>query len=433
MKHINGCELIKDICPKDLQAANGGEISFCACVHSIRSGNGFSFVYLRTGRYVFQGIYSDKLCVKPISELCVGAYIRLSAKIKEEKRADYGFEAEILDFEILSKPESEYPLSIDDKNCNFSLESSLENRCTALRHPKQRAVFKITEGIVQGFQKFLLKEGFTQIFTPSLTKNLSEYDKIALRVKYFDSECLLAQSPQLYKQECVAFFDRVFEVGHSYCGKRRNSTRHLNEFIALDFEMAYVCNLDDIMNMQTAVLKSIFEYLQNYKNEFDLLGISLPCIKSIPAITFCDALKILKKTNQTDLDPYDEQKLYEYAKENADSDFVFVTHLPCEKQPFYMKNCETDNSLTESFSLLYKGVEIANGGVRINSYMEQVEKMKNMQIDCDEYLEFLSLHKHGMPPHGGCGMGLERFAMKLLDLENIRYASLFPRDLHLFN
>lgn len=430
MKEIKGCNLIKNICPEDI--TTDSEIIFCACVHSIRSGNGFSFVYLRTGRYIFQGIYNDKLCAQPISELCVGAYIHLSAKIKEEKRADYGFEAEILDFEILSKPESEYPLPIDDKNCNFSLEANLANRSTALRHPKERAVFKIAEGIVQGFEQFLQKEGFTQIFTPSLTNNLSEYDKIALRVKYFDSECLLSQSPQLYKQACVAFFDRVFEVGHSYCGKRRNSTRHLNEFIGLDFEMAYVRNSDDIINMLTAVLKFICEHLQNYKNEFDLLGISLPCIKSIPSITFCDALNILKKPNQPDLEPYDEQKLYEYAKENADSDFVFVTHLPCEKQPFYMKNCETDNSLTESFSLLYKGIEIANGGMRIHSYKEQIEKMKSLGIDCNAYSEFLSLHKYGMPPHGGCGIGLERFIMKLLDLENIRYASLFPRDIHSF-
>lgn len=433
MKQVNGCDLIKNVCPEEIKLAVDSEISFCACVHSIRSGNGFSFVYLRTGRYVFQGIYSDKLCVKPISELCVGAYVRLNARIKEEKRADFGFEAEILDFEILSRPESEYPLPIDDKNCNFSLEANLENRCCALRHPKERATFRITEGIVQGFQQFLQSEGFTQVFTPSLAKNLSEYDKIALRVKYFDGECLLAQSPQLYKQACVAFFDRVFEVGHSYCGKRRNSTRHLNEFVSLDFEMAYVRSLDDIMNMQTAILKSVCGYLQNYKHEFDLLGVSLPCIKSIPTITFLDAIKLLNKASQNSLEPYDEQKLCEYAKEKEDSDFIFVTHLPSEKQPFYMKNCETDANLTETFCLLYKGVEIASGGVRIHSYTEQIAKMKSMEMDCDEYSEFLSLHKYGMPPHGGCGMGLERFAMKLIDLENIRYASLFPRDIHSFD
>lgn len=430
MKQINGADLIKDTTSEDLKMHLNEKITINACVHKIKNSGTFSFVYLRTGRYVFQGVYSEKNCAQPLEELCTGAYVCITGNVHEEKRADYGYEIEITSFEIISKPVCEYPLPIDEKLCNFSLEDNLEHRNTALRHPNERAVFKISEGVVQGFTSFMLSEHFTQISTPILTMQTSEADTSTIKAKYFNNECILRQSPQLYKQSCAVFFERVFEVGKSYSGKRRNSTRHLNEYTTLDFEMAFTKDLYDVMNMLTASVRAVIDNLsKNYQNELNILNIALPEIDSVMSVSFFEAMEILSKdTTQADLDPMDELKLCEYAKEKWGSDFIFVTHFPEDKQPFYIKN--RGDFTTESFVLLYKGAEISGGGLRIYSYDEQVEKMKRFSIDCDAYADFLSLHKYGMPPMGGAGMGLERFVMKLLNLENIRYASLFPRDIH---
>lgn len=430
MRPINGTELLRAITPEDLKNACGSEITFNACVHKIRNSGAFSLVYLRTGRYVFQGVYSPKLCQNTIDELCVGAYINLKGKVKEEKRANYGYETEILSFGVLSHPCEEYSLPISETLCNFSLEDNLENRTTALRHPNERAIFKITEGVISAFCKLMLQEDFTLVNPPVLTKQQSENNSGILKVKYFNDECFLSQRSQLYMQSCTAFFDRVFSVSKAYSGKRRNSARHLNEYTTLNFETAFANDIYDIMNIQTATIKAVLNTLNSdYKNELELLKVQLPHIDAIPALTFNDALAILAKPKtQPDLDPMDELKLCEYSKREFNSDFIFITHMPHDKQPFYIKNA-SDNT-TESFVLLYNGIEISNGGIRIHSYEELSEKIAKYSLNIDNYSDYISMYKQGMPPHGGSCMGLERFVMKLMKLSDIRYASLFPRDIH---
>lgn len=432
MQTISGKDLIGTFTLDELQEKCGSEITFSACVHKIRDMGGFSFIILRTGRYLIQSTYSADSCSGDFEKLCEGAYVTVSGTVREEKRALYGYEITLSSFEILSLPAHEYPLHVSDKHLGCTLETNMEYRSVALRHPDTRAVFKISEGVVSGFREFMLSQGFTEIHTPKITKMGAEGGANIFKLKYFGQDATLAQSPQFYKQTCVAFFDRVFEIAPVYRAEKHNSTRHLNEYIGLDFEMAYIRSMADIMQTETAMLRYVTDYLRkNYSHEIALLGAEIPVIEDIPSVTFFEALDICQKEhNQFDLDPMDEIRLCEYAKREYNSDFIFITKFPALKRPFYAKNSPEDEKLAESFDLLFRGLEITTGGQRIHDYEEQVKKLERYNIKPEELGAYLDIHKYGMPPHGGLGIGLERLVMKLLGLENIRQASLFPRDLH---
>ena len=430
MLHIDGKKLTRALTLADL--TDGGEVTFSACVHKLRKMGGFSFILLRTGRYVLQSVYYADKCKGDFNALCEGAYVTVSGAVKAEERAPYGFEITLTEFEILSSPAAEYPLKVSSRNLGCSLETNMEHRSVALRHPRQRAVFKIAEGVVSGFREFMLENGFTEIHTPKIVAAGAEGGANIFKLKYFGQNAFLAQSPQFYKQTCVAFYDRVFEIGAVYRAEKHNSTRHLNEYIGLDFEMGFIEDMTDVMQTETAMLKYVVEYLaKNYRHELDMLDAELPVIEDIPAVTFFEALDILgKQHNQFDLDPSDEVKLCEYAKEKFGSDFMFVTKFPGLKRPFYAMDSKDDPKLAESFDLLFRGLEITTGGQRIHDYNEQVAKMKRYGMEPEDLGVYLDIHKYGMPPHGGLGIGLERLVMKLLNLTNIREASLFPRDIH---
>lgn len=432
MEKIDGSQLIQEITLDTLAKAVGGSVTFSACVHKLRKMGGFTFVILRTGRYILQSVYSSDNCTGDFDNLCEGAYVSITGDIKEEPRANYGYEITLTSFEILSKPAEEYPLHVSSKVLGCSIETSMEHRSVALRHPTQKAVFKISEGVVSAFREFMLKNNFTEIHTPKIVAAGAEGGANIFKLKYFDKDAYLAQSPQFYKQTCVAFFDRVFEIAPVYRAEKHNSTRHLNEYIGLDFEMGFIKDMHDVMAMETAMLKYMMEYLsQHYSQELELLNATLPVIKEIPSVTFFEALDILGKShNQFDLDPTDEVKLCEYAKENYDSEFIFVEKFPGLKRPFYAMDSKEDPKLAESFDLLFRGLEITTGGQRIHDYKEQIDKLKRYNIEPEELGSYIDIHKYGMPPHGGLGIGLERVVMKLLGLSNIREASLFPRDIH---
>ncbi len=432
MRKIDGSQLIEELTLERLEGSVGGNATLCACVHKVRNMGGFTFVILRTGRYILQSTYTPGTCRGDFDSLTEGAYVRVTGGVKKEERANYGFEITLSSIEILSSPSEEYPLHVSSKKLGCSIETNMAHRSVALRHPEQRAVFKISEGVVSAFRGFMLKNGFTEIHTPKIVAAGAEGGANIFKLKYFDKDAYLAQSPQFYKQTCVAFFDRVFEIAPVYRAEKHNSTRHLNEYIGLDFEMAFINDMHDVMAMETAMLKHLVGYLdENYRCELDMLGAALPVIRDIPSATFFEALDILGKSrNQFDLDPTDEVRLCEYAKENFDSEFIFVEKFPGLKRPFYAMDSPDDPKLAESFDLLFRGLEITTGGQRIHDYGEQLEKLKRYHIEPKDLGAYTDIHKYGMPPHGGLGIGLERLVMKLLGLSNIREASLFPRDIH---
>lgn len=256
------------------------------------------------------------------------------------------------------------------------------------------------------------------------------------QLNYFGREAFLAQSPQFYKQMMVGVFERVFEIAPVYRAEKHDTSRHLNEYISVDFEMEYLKSYVQLMQMETAMLKSTLGFLQReYTHELSLLKVSIPTITDIPAIRFHEAKQMIsEKYNREikdfeDLEPEEEKLLCDLIKERTGSEFVFVTHYPTKKRPFYAMEDIENPEVTLSFDLLFRGMEITTGGQRIHDYQSQISKMLSRGMNPDAFESYLMLHKYGIPPHGGLGLGLERFTSRLLELSNVREATLFPRDM----
>ncbi len=429
---LKGLQPLHAVTVDEVKAAEGGSITLCACIHKIKDMGSFSFVLLRTGSAVFQSVYEKAECPADLSGFSEGCYVRATGQVRKEPRAAHGVELRLQTLTLLSSPAESYPLHVSNRKLGCSLDTNLRHRTVALRNPAERLPFQISEGVCTAFRLFMLEQGFTEIHSPKITAMGAEGGANLFSLQYFGRDAYLSQSPQFYKQACVAFFDRVFEIGPVFRAEKHNSTRHLNEYVGLDFEMGYIDSMYDVMEMETAMLRYIMEYLKgHYAAQLTALGAELPIIGEIPAVTFRQTLKILGYSGKkADLDPEDEVRLCEYMKEKRGSDFVFVTHFPSAKRPFYVMDDPENPKQAFSFDLLFRGLEITTGGQRIHDYAAQVEKLKRMNMDPEEFSTYLSIHRYGMPPHGGLGIGLERLVQKLLGLDNIRRASLFPRDVN---
>ena len=235
----------------------------------------------------------------------------------------------------------------------------------------------------------------------------------------------------------VGVYGRVYEIGPVFRAEHHDTSRHLNEYISMDFEMGFIDSFYDIMNMETGALKYIMQLLKDeYQKELDLLQVKMPVIDEIPVITFKEAKDIIvnkfhkKITDFNDFEPEEEQLLCQYATKELGSEFLFVTHYPSKKRPFYALDDPNDPEYTLSFDLLFRGMEITTGGQRIHDYDMQVAKMRARGMNPDDFESYLTFHKYGAPPHGGLGLGLERLTMNLLGFKNVRYTSLFPRDIN---
>lgn len=401
-------------------------------IYKIRKMKGFSFVLLRTKREVVQCVASGEMELPP-EESCV----EITASVVAEKRSKSGYELHIKEIKVLSVPYEASPIVINQKIVDTSMENLMDYRPITLRNEKQRAIFKLQEGICRGFREFFYNNDFTEIHTPKIVKSGAEGGANIFSLNYFGQEAYLAQSPQFYKQMMVGVFERVFEIGPVFRAEKHDTSRHLNEYTSVDFGMGYINSIEEIMEMETAMLKYTLIYLsEQYKKEIELLNLTLPVIETIPAIPFRNAKqKVVEAYHRPvkdweDFEPEEEKLLYELIYRETGSEFVFVTHYPSAKRPFYAMDRKENPKETESFDLLFRGLEITTGGQRIHNYQEQVAKMKMRNMNVKSFESYLMMHKHGMPPHGGLGLGLERFTSKLLGYENVRFATLFPRDIH---
>ena len=413
----------------------GKTIKMNGAVHNIRDMGEFAFIILRKAEGLVQCVYEEGKTEFDLKDLKEESAVEVTGVIALEERAPQGFELRLTGIRVLSEPAETMPIAINKWKMNTSLETRLSLRPVSLRNVRERAKFKIQEGIVRGFREFLSSQGFTEVHTPKIVSRGAEGGANVFKLNYFNKKAELGQSPQFYKQMMVGVFDRVFEVAPVFRAEKHNTTRHLNEYIGLDFEMGYIDSFEDVMVMETGFLKYTMELLKSeYKKELDMLGIDLPSISQIPHVRFAEAKQLVsekynrKIRNPFDLEPEEEVLIGRYFKEEYDSDFVFVTHYPSKKRPFYAMDDPENTSVTLSFDLLYKGLEITTGGQRIHDYQMILEKMEKRGMDPEDIKDYLMIFKYGMPPHGGLGIGLERLTMRLLDEQNVRETSLFPRD-----
>ena len=439
MEKITG-NLHRDSIQYEEFAQNAGKVvAIQGIIHRIREMTGFAFIILRTSRDVVQCIYSPEFSKYRLDEnVQEGCSVKITGLIVKDQTREDRYELQIHDIAVLSTPAEPLPLVINKKQIdNIALDLYLNMRPVVLRNPKERAVFKLQEGIARGFREFLLKEKFTEIRTPKIVYAGAEGGANIFKLDYFGKQVFLAQSPQFYKQMMIPIYERVFEIAPVFRAEHHDTSRHLNEYISMDLEMGFINSFYDIMEMETGALKYTFELLNNeYKQELELLNVQMPKIDSIPTIKFMDAKEmIIKKfkkkiTDFKDFDPEEEQLLGKWAKKEFDSDFLFVTHYPSDKRPFYTMDDPNNAGYTCSFDLLFRGIEITTGGQRVHDYQAQVAKMQSRGMNVADFESYLMLHKYGVPPHGGLGLGLERITMHLLGFKNVRYAALFPRDIN---
>ena len=413
----------------------GKEIRMNGAVHTIRHMGEVAFVILRKSRGLVQCVYEAGGTNFDIRDLKEESAVEVMGVVKAEERAPQGFEIRLKEIRVLSQPAEPLPLAVSKWKLNTSLETKLSLRPISLRNVRERAKFKIQEGIVRGFRDYLLSQGVTEIRTPKIVARGAEGGSNVFKLEYFNKKAELGQSPQFYKQTMVGVYDRVFEAAPVFRAEKHNTTRHLNEYTSLDFEMGYIDSFRDVMDMETGMLQYVMRLLeQEYKKELDMLGVTLPEVGRIPAVRFDQAKELVSRKydrkirNPYDLEPEEELLIGRYFKEEYGSDFVFVTHYPSKKRPFYAMDDPEDPKFTLSFDLMFRGLEVTTGGQRIHDYREITDKMEKRGMDPEDIASYLMIFKYGMPPHGGLGIGLERLTMRLLDEQNVREASMFPRD-----
>ena len=343
-------------------------------------------------------------------------------------------ELELLEIKVLNTA-IELPFEKDEE---VNIDTHLDYLPLTLRGSKYRKVFAIQSTIVGAFRDFFRSKKFTEIQVPKLIGEDAEGGANSFEVPYFKHIAHLAQSPQLYKQIMVGVFERVFTVGNVYRAEKHSTTRHLNEYTSLDIEMGFIEDHKDVMKIEGEFLKYLLSELSK-KNGNDLkeVGLELPLLPDeIPSMKLREAQELIKKetgkdkTSEPDLEPEDEKWLCEYAKNNLGSDFIFITHFPISKRPFYTYPDEEDKGYTKGFDLLFRGIEITTGAERIHDYKMLLSAIEDKGLNKDNFAFYLQAFKCGIPPHGGFGMGLERLTQKFLGLSNVKEATLFPRDLN---
>jgi nondiscriminating aspartyl-tRNA synthetase len=342
-------------------------------------------------------------------------------------------EIEITDIQILSEAD-EIPF---EKDTELNLDTYLDNLPFTLRSERARNIFTIQASLIEAFREHMSDQGFKEYQNPILVGGDGEGGASAFKVDYYDEkQALLATSPQLYKQMMVGIFERVFTTSKVFRAEKHATTRHLSEVVQMDFEMGFIKSHEDVMDMLESTMRYVVTAVSaEHPDILDKFKIEAPKIPdSIPRLTLREIQQILKSDkgidcgNEPDLEPAHERAICEWALEKHNSDFVFVTHFPTSKRPFYTYIDEENPEFSKSFDLLFRGLEINSGSQRVHNYDSLIARIKEKGLDPEVFSYYLQAFKYGMPPHGGCSTGLERLTAKFLGLENVKEATLFPRD-----
>lgn len=414
-------------------------------VQAIRPFGGLLFVKVRDRSGTMQLVAEGSELVDKLSHLALESTLRAVGLVCHHPNNNNDVELRIGQLEILSEAAAALPIEVHkpQKLDSLSVSSMFDYRPLTVRSEKARAIFKIEAAICQAFRNFLQAEGFSEIHSPKIVSTGTEGGAQLFAIDYFGKQAYLAQSPQFYKQIMVGAFERVFEIGPVYRAEEHDTTRHLNEYISMDFEMGFISSAQELMTLQTKLLKHLFEYLsERCPKELALFKVKMPQVSTIPQVTLAEACELvgreLTRENGTnagshssntpvDLDPEGERVLCEIIERERGSEFVYVTQYPKQVRPFYAMPI-ANSELTDSFDLLFRGLEVTTGGQRIHDYEQLRGSISGRGLNPETFNDYLQCFRYGMPPHGGLAIGLERLTKQLLGLPNVKLASLFPRD-----
>ena len=352
---------------------------------------------------------------------------------KGEKNGD--LEMEAVGIDVIAKAE-ELPF---EKDTLLNLDTYLDHLPLTLRSKRSRDIFTLQAAIIHAFRQSMQTQGFIEYQNPVLVGGDGEGGAAAFSVNYYEGhKAFLATSPQLYKQIMVGVFERVYTTAKVFRAEKHATTRHLSEVVQMDFEMGFIESHRDVMRvLETAMRHIAAAVSEEYAPTLERFGVPAPLLpESFPLLSLQEAQNILesefgmKCTGEPDLDPEQERTLSEWARQKHSSDFLFITHFPNEKRPFYTFHDPDQPGFSRSFDLLFRGIEINSGSQRVHDYRELAERIKKRALDPSIFSFYLEAFRSGMPPHGGCSTGLERLTAKMLGLKNVKEATLFPRDIN---
>jgi len=429
---------------KDLKAQEGQEVLIKGWVDVRRDQGKLIFLDFRDKSGVVQGVILPN--AKEAHE--VGARLRpewvVSVHGKVNKRPEKNVQAEklngdieleILGIEVLSEAK-ELPF---EKDTELNLDTYLDHLPLTLRTDRAKDIFTMQATLVDEYRKSLQKQDFTEFQAPALVGGDAEGGAAAFKVDYYyDKTAFLATSPQFYKQIMVGVFEKAFTIAKIFRGEKHATSRHLSELTQMDFEMGFINDHLDIMAVLENVIRDVVNAAASkHADIFTRFNVPVPQLaEKFPILTLLEAQEIIEKefggkaVGEQDLEPEHERQICEWALKEKGCDFVFITHFPTKKRAFYTYADGKDPSLSKSFDLLFRGLEINSGSQRIHNYDELVEKMKSRGLDPEKFSFYLQAFKYGMPPHGGSSTGLERLTARMLNLANVKEASDFPRDLN---
>lgn len=414
-----------------------GSVRLNGQIQAKRKLGNLIFLVVRDRAGIIQVVVEEASALAVAESLLLESAVEIVGDVVAHPEKTGAVEVQAKSITVLSTPVATLPVEIskNKKVDALALNTLLEYRPLTLRNEKVRAIFKLEAALCAGFRSFLNERQFTEIHSPKIVATGTEGGAQLFKLKYFEKEAFLAQSPQFYKQIMVGALERVYEIGPVYRAEEHDTTRHLNEYISMDVEMGFIQSEQDLMVLETALLRAMFEHVsETCGRELALYGVQLPTITEIPQLKLEEAISLLKSkcawkatTEDTDLDPDAERLLCEYFAKTENCEFVFVTHYPHSVRPFYAMP-EKGTTSSHSFDLLFRGLEVTTGGQRIHQYEMLCESIASRGLDPETFTDYLQCFKYGMPPHGGFALGLERMAKQILGLANVKQAALFPRD-----
>ncbi len=408
----------------------GSKIRIAGWVEDIRNLGGIAFIIIRdrTGRMQVTSIKKENPEIfSELTSLTRESVISVSGTCQKNERVMNGWELMPEEISVFSKAETPLPMGVIDK-VNVDFDTRLDNRIIDLRRDEVKAIFMIRHSFIGYASEFLRKKGFIEVHTPKISSASSEGGTEVFKINYFDRDAYLVQSPQLYKQMLMASgLDKVYEIAWYFRAEEHDTSRHLNESTAIDMEMSFIEDEEDVMRIAEEMTDyAIQKILDENSREIEILNIEIdmPSLP-YPRISYDEVVEILQKEIEfkwgDDLGTDEENIL----AEKLDYEIYFIKKFPLEAKPFYAM---PSGKYARAFDLEYRGMEIASGAQRIHGYDMLTKRMEEKGLNIENFSDYLKPFRYGMPPHGGFGYGIERFLMRLLNLGNIRECILFPRD-----
>lgn len=420
----------------DLREHVGRTVSVCGWVNTLRLQRKMQFVIVRDNTGMVQ--VTHKRDGGPLEArleaLTPESAVRVTGRVVDAAQVKLGG-LEIVPEEVEVLNPAAAPLPIDE---HTGLEQRLDWRFLDVRRrPATQLLFAVQTTLEQGMREYAYEQGATEMHTPKLMGTASESGAEVFKLGYFGRSAYLAQSPQFYKQMAIAAgIDKVFEIGPVFRAEPSFTSRHATEFTGVDVELAWIDGVEDVMAFEERMLAHAIARVADAHGEAiaEHLGVEVTVPTTpFPRITMAEAHEILRKGGwdpegvKEDLDPEGERSISAHIKEATGHEFVFITHYPVGIRPFYHMRPADDPSVTLSFDLLWKGLEVTTGAQREHRYDVLLEQAAEKGMSPEPLRDYLNAFRYGCPPHGGLGMGLGRVLMVMLGLDSIREATFLFR------